>query len=140
MAKKIPTAADIIKLKNFSFPPFDTGSFLLEVAAFFVNNDVSDGFALKSKRFIDYPEPHPESGYVACLQPDEEEKHRKEVTRYYYVPEFLRTRYGTAFTQYPVIYINAPFYKNAIAALKMYGYVVGKAGNVEESFVYVTLV
>lgn len=54
---KIITAKDILKEKGVSVGRFNTNKFIMEVGQWFSERDVSKTLVIESKRFVDKPEP-----------------------------------------------------------------------------------
>lgn len=126
MTKKIVRAEDILKEKNFSFPPFNTNAFTDAVVSFFREHDVSAKLTLIQIRFINY-EDTPSDGFFASTTP----YYNKTIDDYIYpFPSFFPWRdnllYDFGCLWYPFIFVNEVYMENAVALLKMLGFVVGR--------------
>lgn len=126
---KFVRAQDILKEKGFKAPPFDTAGFQNAVVEFFRKNDVSVKLAIFGVRFVDY-EGTPKCGFSDCSQYNSCETWwdgRKIFN--YDLPDYLDCRIGylttTGFSS-PFFIVDEPYLTNAVALLKMAGFIVGR--------------
>lgn len=127
---KFVRAQDILKEKGFKAPPFDTAGFQNAVVEFFRRSDVSAKLYVLGIRFAEY-EDAPKCGFSDCSQVSFCERYEwEEETRYYYnLTDYLHCRIGylnTSSVLFPFIIVDEPYMTNAIALLKMAGFIVGR--------------
>jgi len=134
MTTKIIRAQDILKRKGYTPPTFNTAGFQAAVASFFESSGVSARLTVFCLRFLDY-EDTPQSGFHACTEytaktPDEFGISRDGKFFYDYpLPPFLRSRIGNLRSDeigFPYILVDEPYVTNAVALLKMLGFVVSR--------------
>lgn len=122
---KLVRAQDILKEKGFKASPFDTAGFQNAVVEFFRKNDVSERLSIISVRFLDY-EDAPECGFAASTE---------GVYNYlgagfdkYIFPHFLGRYFGGTeeYVCSPYIIVDEPYVTNAVALLKMTGFIVSR--------------
>jgi hypothetical protein len=127
---KFVRAQDILKEKGFKAPPFDTAGFQNAVVEFFRSNDVSAKLTLFSVRFVDYEET-PACGFSDCTHLTPYPSIWPEgLTLYHYeLPSYLNCRIGHHATDafvFPFFVVDEPYLTNAVALLKMAGFIVGR--------------
>lgn len=141
---KFVRAQDILKEKGFKAPPFDTAGFQNAVVEFFRKNDVSAKLAIFGVRFVDY-EGTPKCGFSDCSQGSFCETRWNGIDIFDYdLPDYLDCRFGyhttTGFSS-PFFIVDEPYLTNAVALLKMAGFIVGRKRRVYEVPTYdITLV
>ncbi len=148
---KIITAKDILKEMGVSVGKFNTNKFILEVGSWFSERDVSKTLIIESKRFVDKPDPISditEISFAYCLTHIDKRwaavamKHpiwlplTDEERSYGFRSFDYRNRIAMTFkgaSQIVLdyfderIFVDEPFFTNALAALQvMCGYVVKK--------------
>lgn len=146
---KFVRAQDILKEKGFKAPPFDTAAFQNAVAEYFKAHEVSVKLEIVSMRFVELADaPHcgfamteermlwkmePRSHYSrkGHLIIDEPEK---VYFTAYMIPQFL-TPYiscdeedvkGNKYILQPLVVVDEPYATNAVALLKMAGFIVSR--------------
>nr|DAE09178.1 MAG TPA: hypothetical protein [Siphoviridae sp. ctZro7] len=123
---KFVRAQDILKEKGFKAPPFDTAGFQNAVVEFFQKNDVSARLSIISVRFLDY-EGAPACGFAASTEGVYNDYLGPGFDKYIF-PHFLG-RYFGGFEEYacsPYIIVDEPYVTNAVALLKMAGFIVSR--------------
>lgn len=123
---KILTAQDLLKEKGYIEEKFDTNGFLQCVSDWFRSHNIEDKLIIRPKRFIEMENP-PKGGWKDMTNVDEwlDEMPWEEA--------LCIIQKGQA---KPFLWIDEPFIKNAIFALKtMAGYTIkkGKKGCYEVS-------
>ena len=125
MVKKIIRAQDILKEKEFSFPPFNTNAFTDAIVSFFRGNDVSAKLSLIPLRFVEL-ENTPSDGFAVATKIFD----GKYENDYVYVfPKFIPWEewwLDRNYAYFPIIFINEVYMENAVALLKMLGFIVGR--------------
>lgn len=138
---KFVRAQDILKEKGFKAPPFDTAGFQNAVVEFFRKNDVSSRLSIISVRFLDY-EDAPECGFAASTESVYNDYLGPGFDKYIF-PHFLGGYFG-GFEEYvcsPYIIVDEPYVTNAVALLKMAGFIVSRKHKWLKHYAYtVTLV
>lgn len=127
MIKRIIRAEDILKEKNFSFPPFNTTAFTDAVVSFFQEHDVSASLMLVPLRFVAIDDT-PSDGFGVSVRVYNELRERYV----YRTPSFVpclgwRSPADTYdWDDEFAIFINEVYMNNAVALLKMLGFIVGR--------------
>lgn len=125
---KFVRAQDILKEKGFKAPPFDTAGFQNAVVDFFQKNDVSARLCIFSVRFLDY-EGAPACGFATSTEGIYDCLPFFGIEFYKYVfPPFLEGHFGgnEEYATFPYIMVDEPYVTNAVALLKMAGFVVSR--------------
>lgn len=130
MAKKITTARDILKQKGIVLSKFDTNGFLGLVADFFLRNDPKGTLRVVAKDMYGRPD-YPEGGYMDFTNTDfdtiyDRMEDKKDPFTYY---DFLdvTNKFNLGYVYVPTIFVDKPFEKNVVFALRtLGGYVVKK--------------
>lgn len=123
---KFVRAQDILKEKGFKASPFDTAGFQNAVVEFFRKNDVSERLSIISVRFLDY-EDAPECGFAASTEGVYNDYLGPGFDKYIF-PHFLGGYFGGAdeYVIFPYIIVDEPYVTNAVALLKMAGFIVSR--------------
>lgn len=130
MAKKITTAKDILKQKGVVLSKFDTNGFLELVADFFLRNDPKKTLRVIAKDMYGRPD-YPKDGYMDLTNTDfdticdrmEDKKDPFSFADFQDATEY----FGIFLKHEPTIFVDEPFEKNVIFALRaLGGYVVKK--------------
>lgn len=118
MATKIIKASDILKTKGFAPAPFDTAGFAAAVQEFFLNPDTPPHakFLIKTFRFSDAGVEPPGSFISTC--PDYDAGGVRWMTS--------PLGFAVALKEGRAAIIDEPYFKNAVALLRMYGYIVSR--------------
>lgn len=123
---KIVTAQDLLKEKGYIEEKFDTNGFLQCVSDWFRSHNIEDKLLIRPKRFIEMDNP-PKGGWKDMTNVEE------WFSTLPWEKQLLLSQRGQ---NVPFIFIDKPFVKNAIFALKtMAGYTIkkGKKGCYEIS-------
>lgn len=132
---KFQTAADILKAKDFRYPPFNTGKFMNVVTDFFLNHDVGEKLQILTGRFVDF-EP-PADGFLDWSAPGAWEQ---GVSDGFLSEDEL---YAAQFCKMagPTLWLIDAYAKNAVTLLvKLGGFVVTKKRTKSRIIYYVSLV
>lgn len=123
---KLVRAQDILKEKGFKASPFDTAGFQNAVVEFFRKNDVSERLSIISVRFLDY-EDAPECGFAASTEGVYNDYLGPGFDKYIF-PHFLGGYFGGTeeYVCSPYIIVDEPYVTNAVALLKMAGFIVSR--------------
>ena len=123
---KFVRAQDILKEKGFKASPFDTAGFQNAVVEFFRKNDVSERLSIISVRFLDY-EDAPECGFAASTEGVYNDYLGPGFDKYIF-PHFLGEYFGGTeeYVCSPYIIVDEPYVTNAVALLKMAGFIVSR--------------
>ena len=123
---KFVRAQDILKEKGFKASPFDTAGFQNAVVEFFRKNDVSERLSIISVRFLDY-EDAPECGFAASTEGVYNDYLGPGFDKYIF-PHFLGGYFGGTeeYVCSPYIIVDEPYVTNAVALLKMAGFIVSR--------------
>lgn len=123
---KFVRAQDILKEKGFKASPFDTAGFQNAVVEFFRKNDVSERLSIISVRFLDY-EDAPECGFAASTECVYNDYLGPGFDKYIF-PHFLGGYFGGTeeYVCSPYIIVDEPYVTNAVALLKMAGFIVSR--------------
>lgn len=126
---KFVRAQDILKEKGFKAPPFDTAGFQNAVVEFFRKNDVSAKLAIFGVRFVDY-KGTPKCGFSDCTQYRSSETWSDGSETFHYdLPDYLDCRFGYSTAigfSSPFFIVDEPYLTNAVALLKMAGFIAGR--------------
>lgn len=130
MAKKITTAQDIIKQKGIVLSKFDTNAFLELVADFFVRNDPKKTLRVVAKDMYGRPD-YPKGGFMDLTNTDFDTIYKRMENKkdpFTYSDYQDATYFNKLWVSYvPTIFVDKPFEKNVIYALRtLGGYVVKK--------------
>lgn len=123
---KIVTAQDLLKEKGYIEEKFDTNGFLQCVSDWFRSHNIEDKLLIRPKRFIEMDNP-PKGGWKDMTNVEE------WFSTLPWEKQLLLSQRGQ---NVPFIFVDKPFVKNAIFALKtMAGYTIkkGKKGCYEVS-------
>ena len=123
---KFVRAQDILKEKGFKASPFDTAGLQNAVVEFFRKNDVSERLSIISVRFLDY-EDAPECGFAASTEGVYNDYLGPGFDKYIF-PHFLGGYFGGTeeYVCSPYIIVDEPYVTNAVALLKMAGFIVSR--------------
>lgn len=123
---KFVRAQDILKEKGFKASPFDTAGFQNAVVEFFRKNDVSERLSIISVRFLDY-EDAPECGFAASTEGVYNDYLGPGFDKYIF-PHFLGGYFGGTeeYVCSPYIIVDEPYVTNAVALLKIAGFIVSR--------------
>ena len=114
---KILTAKEILEKNGYVENKFDTNGFLELVGKWFSENKIEDKLLIISKRFIEMSNP-PSCGYIDMTDTD------KWVAELSWEQVVYMTQRGLI---NPIIYVDEPYIKNAVFALRtLAGYVVSR--------------
>ena len=112
------TAQDLLKEKGYVEEKFDTNGFLQCVANWFREHEVKDKLLIRPKRFIEMDNP-PKGGWKDMTNIEE------WLPSLQWEQQLILVQKGQDF---PFIFIDEPFIKNAVFTLKtMAGYTVKRA-------------
>jgi hypothetical protein len=115
---KMLTAQDLLKEKGYVEEKFDTNGFLQCVANWFREHEVKDKLLIRPKRFIEMDNP-PKGGWKDMTNIEE------WLPSLQWEQQLILVQKGQDF---PFIFIDEPFIKNAVFTLKtMAGYTVKRA-------------
>lgn len=132
---KFQTAADILKAKDFYYPPFNTGKFMNVVTDFFLNHEVGEKLQIFTGRFVDF-EP-PADGFLDWTAPGSWEQGVRDG----FIDE--NSLYAAQFNGWavPTLWLIDAYCKNAVGLLvKLGGFVVTKKRKGSRTLYYVSLV
>lgn len=118
MATKIIKASDILKVKGFTPAPFDTAGFAAAVQGFFLKPDTPPHakFLIKPYRFSDAGV-EPPGGFISTYPDDDASGVR------WMLPPL---GFAIALKEGRAAIIDEPYFNNAVALLRMYGYIVSR--------------
>ena len=115
---KIITAQDLLKEKGYIEEKFDTNGFLQCVVNWFREHEVKDKLIIRQKRFIEMDNP-PKGGWEDMTDIGD------RLREYPWEQQLILIQKGQDF---PFIFVDEPFIKNAVFTLKtMAGYTVKRA-------------
>lgn len=146
---KFVRAQDILKEKGFKAPPFDTAAFQNAVVEYFKAHEVSAKLEIVSMRFVELTDAPPcgfamtEEWTLWSMEPRSHYSRRGNLiidepervdTTVYKIPPFLTPCIscdkedinGGKHILQPIVVVDEPYATNAVALLKMAGFIVSR--------------